>query len=284
MTDTQFEHIIDEFRGAARVFASGLDPALTAVRVRKTLEVLCLQIAKDHSIDTSEHAGLFRLIDSLTESNIIPRHIASAFHAARTIGNIGAHMLSDQQLRARDSEYVMETALRILEWYLMEYESRPQIDDHRAQQILTDLRREMYGPQSNPPLVFLCYAREDYGKVYELYQQLKNRGFSPWMDKKDLLPGQDWEYEIQKTIQHADFFVVCISQFSATKRGFVQKEVRFALDALGEIPAGQIYFIPLRIEDCEIPDFLRKLQWVDYFEPDGFDLLCRAIESRGANS
>jgi hypothetical protein len=98
------------------------------------------------------------------------------------------------------------------------------------------------------------------------------------MDKKNLLPGQDWGMEIQKAIQKADFFIACMSKRSVSKRGFVQKEVRFALDVLGQIPPGQIYLIPIRLEPCEIPPPLTSLHWIDLDSQDFIETLYKTLE------
>ena len=45
-------------------------------------------------------------------------------------------------------------------------------------------------PEHNPR-IFLCHASEDKPKVIELYQKLKEAGYHPWLDKYDLLPGQN---------------------------------------------------------------------------------------------
>ena len=37
------------------------------------------------------------------------------------------------------------------------------------------------------PRIFLCHAREDEEPVKKLYHQLKEVGYSPWLDKYDLL-------------------------------------------------------------------------------------------------
>jgi len=39
-----------------------------------------------------------------------------------------------------------------------------------------------------------------------------------------------------------------------TKQGFVQKEIRFALDIADEHPPGRIFIIPVRLVDCDVPD------------------------------
>jgi hypothetical protein len=129
------------------------------------------------------------------------------------------------------------------------------------------------------PRIFLCHAKEDMPRVKELYHQLKGAGYHPWLDKEDLLPGQDWEREIEKIIRNPyNMVVVCLSRQSTTKRGVVQKEIRWALDVLDEMPEDTIYLIPARLEPCQAPDRLRKLHWVDLFEPDGFELLKRSLD------
>ncbi len=39
-----------------------------------------------------------------------------------------------------------------------------------------------------------------------------------------------------------------------------------------------IYLIPVRLEDCEVPESLRDFQWVNLFEEKGWTLLAKAIQ------
>ena len=124
--------------------------------------------------------------------------------------------------------------------------------------------------------VFLCYAGPDREKVFQLYERLTKDGFKPWMDKKDLIPGQDWQHEIRRAISSADYFVACLSlQFR--RRTFGHKEIKLALDVLDTMLEGTIYLIPVRLEDCVIEDRLSGSQWVDLFEPEGYDKLVKAL-------
>ena len=136
--------------------------------------------------------------------------------------------------------------------------------------------------------IFLAHANEDKTRVRELHRKLKEAGYRPWLDKVDLIPGQQWKKEIPKAIENSDMFVACLSETSIQKRGYVQKEFRLALNQCAERPAEEIYFIPLKFDDCEIPDLrqeeygiaLRDFHWLDYWEEDGFEQLMRAIEFR----
>jgi hypothetical protein len=129
------------------------------------------------------------------------------------------------------------------------------------------------------PRIFLCHASEDKERVKELYHQLKEAGYHPWLDKYDLLPGQNWGVEIKRVLSDPyNLVVVCLSGNSITKRGVVQREIKWALDVLEETPSGTIYLIPARLEACQTPEELSDLHWVDLFEPDGFEYLTRSLD------
>ncbi|HNE06558.1 MAG TPA: toll/interleukin-1 receptor domain-containing protein, partial [Anaerolineales bacterium] len=130
-----------------------------------------------------------------------------------------------------------------------------------------------------PLKVFLCHAHADRDPVRGLYTRLTQDGVDAWLDKANLLPGQDWELEIRKAVREADVVVVCLSkQFN--QAGFRQKEVRLALDTAMEKPEGEIFIIPARLEECDNLESLRKWHWVDLFEDDGYDMLIRALRAR----
>jgi hypothetical protein len=126
--------------------------------------------------------------------------------------------------------------------------------------------------------IFLSHAREDKEEVESLYQKLSDAGFTPWMDTKDILPGEKWKSSIQKAIQRSDFFLACLSANSVNKRGWIQREIRGALDMWQEKLEDDIYLIPVRLEDCEAPERLRDFQWVNLFEEDGWTRLVEAIQ------
>jgi formylglycine-generating enzyme required for sulfatase activity len=133
--------------------------------------------------------------------------------------------------------------------------------------------------ESGNPRVFLCHAKEDKARVRELYRQLKAAGYAPWLDEVDLLPGQAWRLAIKKIITDPyNLVVVCLSRNSITKRGVVQEEIAWALDVLKQTPEGAIYLIPARLEECEVPDRLADLHWVNLFEPGGFEYLKRSLD------
>jgi hypothetical protein len=131
--------------------------------------------------------------------------------------------------------------------------------------------------------VFLCHASEDKKIILELYSQLREDNFDPWLDEEDILPGQEWKNEIEKAVRACDIVLVCLSNKSISKTGFVQREIKIALDITDEQPENTIFLIPLKLEECTIPDRIKKWQWVEYYKTGGYQKLIKALNHR-ANS
>jgi len=102
--------------------------------------------------------------------------------------------------------------------------------------------------------IFLAHANEDKPIIRRLYNELKANGLNPWLDEEDLLPGMKWDDEIVKTIKNSSFFLACLSSHSVLKNGYIQKELKLALSVMEQKPVGANYFIPLLIEDIDIPE------------------------------
>lgn len=116
--------------------------------------------------------------------------------------------------------------------------------------------------------VFIAYVREDAAAAQALYHELEISGFRPWMDVRDLLPGQNWPRAIECAIETADFFVPCFSANSVSKKGGFQAEIRYALDCARHVPLDEIFLVPVRLDRCSVPrSIARECQYMDLF-PD----------------
>jgi hypothetical protein len=122
-------------------------------------------------------------------------------------------------------------------------------------------------PQTRPQ-IFIAHVVEDAPLADKLADALEARGFDPWIDRRKLLPGQNWPRSIERAIDTSLFFIACLSKRSVTKRGYFQAEMRYALQCASLLPLDQIYFIPVRFDDCVPPmEIQRRLQYIDLF-PD----------------
>jgi hypothetical protein len=133
--------------------------------------------------------------------------------------------------------------------------------------------------------IFLCHANEDKAQVREVYYQLKALGFTPWLDEVGILPGQDWDYEIERALETSDFVIVFLSTRSVEKVGYVQREFRRALYHAEEMPEGFIHTIPVKLDNCTVPSRFSRHQWVNLYENGAFNrvvlALRRGLQQRG---
>jgi hypothetical protein len=129
--------------------------------------------------------------------------------------------------------------------------------------------------------IFLCHAFEDKALVHKLYRKLKADGFEPWLDKENLLPGQHWPKETLSALHTCDIVLVCLSDISVCKEGFVQKEITQALEKSAEKPEEAIFIIPVRLDDkVVVPQRLCHLHWADFSTDDGYRRLLSSLKRR----
>lgn len=132
-------------------------------------------------------------------------------------------------------------------------------------------------------MVFISYAHEDSEGANRLYADLKQKGINVWLDSENLLPGQNWQVAIKKAIRYCTYFVALLSSNSVSKKGFVQKELKLALDVLDEVPSEDVFIVPVRITNCDPNDQrLKTLHWADLF-PDyekGLGKLLRVLATK----
>ena len=127
--------------------------------------------------------------------------------------------------------------------------------------------------------VFLAYVEEDKAQVMDIYEALEDAGFSPWMDKKRLLAGQNWPRAIEQAIRGSDIFMPCFSRRATQKRGRFQSELRFALSCAELHPIDATFLMPVRLEECEVPSAIAaNIQYVDLF-PDWEGAIRRLIKA-----
>jgi len=125
--------------------------------------------------------------------------------------------------------------------------------------------------------IFISYARDDVRPVRLIRDFLVAMGHDAWMDMYNLPPGSVFDIEIAKQIKQSDFVIACLSGHSVDHRGFVQREVKLALDEFSKIPEGRIFLIPVRLDECEVPHSLAHLTWVDNFGTESKVRILQAI-------
>ena len=104
--------------------------------------------------------------------------------------------------------------------------------------------------------VFVSYRRYDTILVNKIVDSLEKSGIDVWMDRTKLLPGEDWQLSIQKAIQNGMYFLACFSNnYWKGRKNYMNEELQIAIDELRKMPDDQIWFIPVKLDDCKIPTF-----------------------------
>jgi tetratricopeptide (TPR) repeat protein len=171
----------------------------------------------------------------------------------------------------------LETAIELLR-NAIEVAHKAGVSFPQAENLLSSLYDGL--KKLKKPKVFISYTRRDVSFATDIYWYLQNNGCNPWMDIYNLIPGQNWELEIDHNIKTADFFIACLSSNSVSKRGYIQKELKEALSILEQIPEGEIYLIPIRIDDCMVPSTFASRQWLDWSATNSKTTLLKAVKSK----
>ena len=209
----------------------------------------------------------------------------SAFTTPLQIGLL-LELCGDWQFRGNEGVQALHS--RILEKKL-EYEAvnepgMPIGSSKPTRQVVKAVvsKRPHIQAKANRLKVFLCHSSTDKEKVKTLHEWLIQEGFEPWLDEADLLPGEDWEYEIKRAVRRTHIILVCLSKVAASRTGFMQKEIKLALDAADQRPEGQIFIIPVLLESCELPDRLAKWHSVNLSTDGGHDKLRASLRKKYA--
>ncbi len=133
---------------------------------------------------------------------------------------------------------------------------------------LVDKMRVLLERESNPIKVFISYASPNYPEVNWIYRRLEDNGFVPWMAKRSVPLGHNWEEEIDNAIDEADFFLSCLSEIAVKRLGYLQNEIELAVKKHDHV--GAPFILPLLLDKCNMPgEFVeRSIQYIEMDEND----------------
>lgn len=114
-----------------------------------------------------------------------------------------------------------------------------------------------------------------------IYQWLLAEGYNVWIDSEKLKPGQSWDFEIKRALDKSTFFVAVISKASYDRRGYLQREIKIALDKLNEKLVDDIFIVPILLDDdVQIPDHLKSIQAIKVSHPQWQERVRDAFDSQ----
>lgn len=124
--------------------------------------------------------------------------------------------------------------------------------------------------------LFISHSSKDKGFANCLYADLIEQGYNPWLDEWDIKAGQSIPSEIQKGLAAADYTLVLLSPHSV-KSNWVTVEWETVF--WDEINSRKTKVIPILLENCDIPQFLKTKKYVDFREnyQQGLSYLLRSL-------
>ena len=122
--------------------------------------------------------------------------------------------------------------------------------------------------------VFISYVRENKSEVDKIHQELESHSIEVWRDLQDINPGERWKRQIRKAIREGAFFIACFSQeYHDRDESYMNEELKIAIERLRQLHIDHVWFIPVTLNKCEIPDWdigggetLNDLQYVKLYE------------------
>ncbi len=113
--------------------------------------------------------------------------------------------------------------------------------------------------------LFISYGRDDVNHVRKIVDRLVKEDLSVFFDVASLMPGQRWDAEIRSALSSAKAVLVCLGS-EERKLGFINQEIKIALDVVDTLPEGSTFIIPVLLPGADpdsVPTNLAQFQWLD---------------------
>jgi len=109
--------------------------------------------------------------------------------------------------------------------------------------------------------IVISYSHEDIDFVNELGANLFKNRVPVWIDRWELKVGDSLIRRIEEAIENADALIVVLSKTSVESE-WCKKELTSGL--VIELEAKSVFVLPIVIDDCEIPLFLKEKLYADF--------------------
>lgn len=114
--------------------------------------------------------------------------------------------------------------------------------------------------------IVISYAHEDSDFVDTLAVNLFKNRVHVWVDRWELKVGDSILRRIESAIQEADALIVVLSKASVQSE-WCRKELTSGL--LTELEAKSVFVLPIVVDDCNIPLFLKDKLYADFRKDKG---------------
>ncbi|WMJ75368.1 toll/interleukin-1 receptor domain-containing protein [Cytophagaceae bacterium ABcell3] len=109
--------------------------------------------------------------------------------------------------------------------------------------------------------VFISYSTKDSEFVTRLSTELVKRRIRVWLDKWEMQPGDSLVDKIQAGLSDSSYLLVVLSNNSINSE-WCKKELNSGI--MRELEEKKVVVIPIIIDDCKIPIFLKEKVYADF--------------------
>lgn len=144
-----------------------------------------------------------------------------------------------------------------------------------------DLEIRMESSRANRETVsiFISHAEADRRLAEDLDKLLSAEGFDVFRNSKDLSSNDVAGVSVTELIRKSTFFLAGLSRNTVNPEGQIKSNVRKELRILWNGIDNNAFLIPVRLEECPVPEKLSGFEPVDLFLKDGFQTLMGQIHA-----
>jgi len=114
--------------------------------------------------------------------------------------------------------------------------------------------------------VFLSHSSSDKERIREIAKYLASEGIGYWLDEAEIKIGESLIEKVSSGLYEADLILAFLSWNSVTSE-WVKKELSLAMTR--EIAERRVAVLPVLLEPCVLPQFLRDRLYADLSGLDG---------------
>ena len=124
--------------------------------------------------------------------------------------------------------------------------------------------------------IFISYSHQDKNFVDKLAIQLVAHNINVWLDRWELQIGDSIIAKIQEAVEGASALLVILSPASVSS-DWCKNEINAGL--LRELEEKQVLVMPVMLQDCEVPVFVRGKIYADFRKSfdDGLQTILEGI-------
>ncbi len=109
------------------------------------------------------------------------------------------------------------------------------------------------------PQVFVSYASADQEAARAIVAGLRSHNLNVWLDDDQLYPRRHWAESIRAAVSASAYLLLLLSRHLVNSH-WVSKDTEAVLK---ELQSRNITFLPILLEDCDIPPSLAMYQCFD---------------------